>query len=106
MAILIGILDDKSDTVPYLVEVTEYGKTKHSTIIQYISKVTNQLFGYIDIDMFSLIITDGASYILKAGKISKEIYPSLLRVTCRDDKIIIVWYNYCNYIYVNCVLLK
>ena len=65
-----------------MVEVTGCEKTNHSTIIRCINKVTNQLFGDIDFDMFALLITDGASYMVKGGKVLKEIYPSLLHVTC------------------------
>ena len=82
IAILIGSLEEGSVTVPYLVEIVECQVTNHSTIIQVIMDTLYRIFGSAHHEKFTLLLSDGASYMIKAGKILKETYPKMLHVTC------------------------
>ena len=81
IAILIGSLEEGSVTVPYLVEIVECQVTNHSTIIQVIMDIQYRVFGSVHHEKFTLLLSDGASYMMKAGKI-REKFPKMLHVTC------------------------
>ena len=72
IAILIGSLEEGSVTVPYLVEIVECQVTNHSTIIQVIMDIQYRVFGSVHHEKFTLLLSDGASYMMKAGKILKH----------------------------------
>ena len=41
-----------------------------------------RILGSAHEEKFTLLLSDGASYMMKAGKLLKETYPKMLHVTC------------------------
>ena len=77
--VLVNNLDNNEK--PALIEVIELDATNHRTIIQLVTKVLHLLCPDGDYARFKMFVTDGASYMLKAGSILKESY-DILHVTC------------------------
>ena len=77
--VLVNNLDNNEK--PALIEVIELDVTNHRTIIQLVTKVLHLLCPDGDYARFKMFVTDGASYMLKAGSILKKSY-DILHVTC------------------------
>lgn len=66
---------------PTAVDIAELCDTNHRTIVQFVNNVNAKVAGD-DFSNLKLLITDGASYMLKAGSILKETFDDLCHVTC------------------------
>lgn len=80
--IMVGKLAEKSEK-PYLL-LTDYLKaTNASTIQQAILKALNLLWkGELEFNKFWLLLSDQATYMLKAGRNLKSMFQKLKHVTC------------------------
>lgn len=78
--VIVGHLDKSCHMKPYLVT----SKVLNATNFQTISNLVEESLNFISIKLENilLLVTDGASYMLKAGKTLKENMPNLIHVTC------------------------
>ena len=84
VGVLAGVLDGVSLKTPYLVEFVEVEKVNSAEVVKVLHKSLNRLFqGQFEEEHLRAIISDGASYMLKAGRLLKEtVFPHILHVTC------------------------
>lgn len=81
--ILVGILDGKTNSKPFLLDVIDIQKTNNKTVTQFIVNALAKLYdGEIAYDRLRLFVTDGASYMLKSGRDVKLLFPNALHITC------------------------
>ena len=79
--ISVGSLDAPNQTFLVDCHPLESGSNVNSSIIQHtVDDILRQL--EIKRENFSLFLTDAARYMSLAGKTLKELYPSLMHVTC------------------------
>ena len=67
---------------PELFDLAELAETNHRTISQLVISVNARLNGPGDFLKLKLLITDGAAYMVKAGKFLKEMFSDRQHVTC------------------------
>ena len=81
ISVLLGSLDAPSQTFLIGCHPRDSGSNVNSSIILHtVDDILRQL--EIKRENFSLFLTDAARYMSLAGKTLKELYPSLMRVTC------------------------
>ena len=81
ISVLVGSLDAPNQTFLVNCHPHDSGRNVNSGIILYtVDDILRQL--EIKRENFSLFLTDAARYMSSAGKTSKELYPSLMHVTC------------------------
>ena len=81
ISVLVGSLDAPNQTFLVNCHPLESGRNVNSSIILHtVDDILRQL--EIKRENFSLILTDAARYMSSAGKTLKELYPSLMHVTC------------------------
>ena len=79
--VLVGSLDARNQTFPVDCHPLESSSNVNSNIILHtVDDILRQL--EIKRQNFSLFLTDAARYMSLAGKTLKELYPSLMHVTC------------------------
>ena len=78
ISVLVGSLDAPNET--FLVDCHSLDSDSIVIILHAVDDILRQL--EIKREKFSLFLTDAARYISLAGKILKELYPSLMHVTC------------------------
>ena len=81
IGVLVGSLDGPNQTFLVNCHPLDSGSNVNSSIILHIvDDILRQL--EIKRENFSLFLTDAARYMSLVGKILKELYPSLMHVTC------------------------
>ena len=81
ISVLVGSLDAPNQTLLVNCHPLDSGRNVNSSIILHaVDDILRQL--EIKRENFSLFLTDAARYMSSAGKTSKELYPSLMHVTC------------------------
>ena len=81
MSVLVGSLDAPNQTFLVDCHPLDIGSNVNSSIIlPTVDDILRQL--EIKRENFSLFLTDAARYMSLAGKTLKELYPSLMHVTC------------------------
>ena len=81
ISVLVDILDAPNQTFLVDCHPLDSGSNVSSSIIlRTVDDILRQL--EIKRENFSLFLTDAARYMSLAGKILKELYPSLMHVTC------------------------
>ena len=81
ISVLLGSLDAPNQTFLIGCHPLDSGSNVNSSIILHtVDDILRQL--EIKRENFSLFLTDAARYMSLAGKTLKELYPSLMRVTC------------------------
>ena len=80
-SVLVGSLDAPNQTFLVNCHPLDSGRNVNSSIILHtVDDILRQLD--IKYENFSLFLTDAARYMSSAGKTLKELYPSLMHVTC------------------------
>ena len=80
-SVLVGSLDAPNQAFLVNCHPLDSGRNVNSSIILHaVDDILRQL--EIKRENFSLFLTDAARYMSSAGKILKELYPSLMHVTC------------------------
>ena len=83
VALLIGNLNEDATTKPYVVDISELKTINNCTISQYIiSTLTDFFVENFKYCNLKLIVSDAASYMVKAGKGLKLIFPDMIHITC------------------------
>ena len=81
ISVLVGSLDAPNQTFLVNCHPLDNGRNVNSSIIlRTVDDILRQL--EIKRENFSLFLTDAARYMSSAGKTLKELYPSLMHVTC------------------------
>ena len=81
ISMLVGSLDASDQTFLVNCHPLNSGRNVNSSIILHtVDDILRQL--EIKRENFSLFLTDAARYMSSAGKTLKELYPSLMHVTC------------------------
>ena len=81
ISVLVGSLDAPNPTFLVNCHPLDSGRNVNSSIILHtVDDILRQL--EIKRENFSLLLTDAARYMSSAGKTLKELYPSLMHVTC------------------------
>ena len=81
ISVLVGRLDSPNQTFLVNCHPLDGGRNVNSSIILHtVDDILRQL--KIKRENFSLFLTDAARYMSSAGKTLKELYPSLMYVTC------------------------
>lgn len=82
--LLIITLNEDVGGSPYLVTVKELEKPNNVTICRFIQEILTNIFlpNAIPFDKIVLMLTDAASYMLKAALHLKVFYPNLVHCTC------------------------
>ena len=81
ISVLVGSLDDPNQTFLVDCHPLDSGSNVNGSIILHtVDDILRQL--EIKRENFSLFLTDAARYMSLAGKTLKELYPSLIHVTC------------------------
>ena len=81
ISVLVGSLDAPNQTFLVNCHPLDSGRNVNSCIILHtVDDILRQL--EIKRENFSLLLTDAARYMSSAGKTLKELYPSLMHVTC------------------------
>ena len=81
ISVLVGSLDAPNQTFLVNCHPLDSGRNVNSSIILLtVDDILRQL--EIKRENFSLFLTDAARYMSSAGKTLKELYPSLMHVTC------------------------
>ena len=81
ICVLVGSLDAPNQTFLVNCHPFDSGRNVNSSIILHtVDDILRQL--EIKRENFSLFLTDAARYMSSAGKTLKELYPSLMHVTC------------------------
>ena len=81
IGVLVGSLDAPNQTFFINCHPLDSGRNVNSSIILHtVDDILRQL--EIKRENFSLFLTDAARYMSLAGKTLKELYPSLMHVTC------------------------
>jgi len=82
-AILAGSLDGETLARPFLIHVLDVVNNNNVTLQQAIVKALNGVLGEeLDYNKVKLLVTDAASYCVKAGKGLKVLFPNLIHLTC------------------------
>ena len=63
-------------------DLAELAETNHRTISQLVISINARLNGPGDFQKLKLLVTDGAAYMVKTGKLLKEMFSDLQHVTC------------------------
>ena len=81
ISVLVGSLDAPNQTFLVNCHPLDSGRNVNSSIILH---TVDDILRQLDIkrENFSLFLTDAARYMSSAGKTLKELYPSLMHVTC------------------------
>ena len=81
ISVLVGSLDAPNQTFLVNCHPLDSGRNVNSSIILH---TVNDILRQLEIkrENFSLFLTDAARYMSSAGKTLKELYPSLMHVTC------------------------
>ena len=81
ISVLVGSLDAPTQTFLVNCHPLDSGRNVNSSIILH---TVNDILRQLEIkrENFSLFLTDAARYTSSAGKTLKELYPSLMHVTC------------------------
>ena len=81
ISVLVGSLDAPDQTFLVNCHPLDSGRNVNSSIILH---TVNDILRQLEIkrENFSLFVTDAARYMSSAGKTLKELYPSLMHVTC------------------------
>ena len=81
ISVLVGSLDAPNQTFLVNCHPLDSGRNVNSSIILH---TVNDILRQLEIkrENFSLFLTDAARYLSSAGKTLKELYPSLMHVTC------------------------
>ncbi|XP_025018144.1 uncharacterized protein LOC112539635 [Tetranychus urticae] len=81
--VIVGILDGLPDKKPILIHVEYTQPPNHSIIAQVFENALSKLWpDGKHYERVLLFVTDGASYMKKAAKALKIIYPKMLHITC------------------------
>ena len=81
ISVLVGSLDAPNQTFLVNCHPLDSGRNVNSSIILHtVDDILRQL--EVKRENFSLFLTDAARYMSSAGKTLKELYPSLMHVTC------------------------
>ena len=81
ISVLVGSLDAPNQTFLVDCHPLDSGSNVNSSIILHtVDDILRQL--EMKRENFSLFLTDAARYVSLAGKVLKELYPSLMHVTC------------------------
>ena len=81
ISMLVGSFDAPNQTFPVDCHPLDSGSNVNSsTTLHTVNDILRQL--EIKRENFSLFLTDAARYMSLAGKTLKELYPSLMHVTC------------------------
>ena len=87
--VLVDSLDAPNQTFLVNCHPLDSGRNVNSSIILHtVDDILRQL--EIKYDNFSLFLTDAAQYMSSAGKTLKELYPSLMHITCLEHLLHIV----------------
>ena len=81
--VLIGVLESGRPGQPFLLASKQLEKTNSNTICRFVNsslKILDQDPGFDD--RVLLLITDAATYMVKAGKTLKAFYQNLIHLTC------------------------
>ena len=80
--VIVGALNCDIST-PYLLHSEQADKVNHSTICQIVTKGLSTLWpNGIQFEKLLLFLTDAAPYMKKAGKSLKDLFPSMIHLTC------------------------
>lgn len=83
VVILLGVLEEQQSKKPFLIDLIDVQMPNFSCIQQAITSALHNLLGEdLVYDKVKLLLTDGASYCLKAGNALKGIFTELIHVTC------------------------
>ena len=81
ISVLVGSLDAPDQTFLVICHPLDSGRNVNSSIILHtVDDILRQL--EIKRENFLLFLTDAARYMSSAGKTLKELYPSLMHITC------------------------
>lgn len=78
--VLVHILSSSKAFKPYLLASKRLAQTNAEAIQRLIMEAVDK-FG-IEKNNVLMLVTDGAAYMIKAGKLLKNIYPNALHITC------------------------
>ncbi|QQP36603.1 Putative LOC100902024, partial [Caligus rogercresseyi] len=82
-AVLIGPLDGRFDSRPYLINVVDIKEANSKTIVTtVVDNLQNVLGEHFSPSRFKLLVTDEAAYCVKAAKSLKTSFPEMIHVTC------------------------
>lgn len=77
--ILLGIFEEEQSKKPFLIDLVDVQTPNFSSIQQ---AITSALHSLLEDDKVKLLLTNGASYCLKAGNALKGIFTELIHITC------------------------
>lgn len=82
--LLVGVLSEKTPSKPYLIAVKELEKTNNVTISRFIHESLTNIFlpNSIPYNKIVIMLSDAASYMVKAATHLKVFYPNLIHCTC------------------------
>ena len=80
--VLVGKLDPNGYHPPYLVNCEFIEQAPNNEIITTLVEETIDSLGIRDRGHFKALLSDGVSYMVKAGKNLKEMYKCLIHITC------------------------
>lgn len=80
--LIVGKLEKCKSNKSYLVASSELTEVNHASISRFVNDGIRLIWPQKNEDKVLLLLTDGASYMLKSGKSLKIFYPNMLHVTC------------------------
>lgn len=82
--LLVGTLGTSSPSKSYLIACKELERTNSSTILRFVNEVLMNFFlpEVVPTEKILLMLSDAATYMIKAGQQLKLLYPNLIHVTC------------------------
>ncbi|QQP39560.1 Putative LOC100902024, partial [Caligus rogercresseyi] len=82
-AVLSGPLDGRFMDRPFLLDLLDILAANNKNIKQAVTGTLFKVFGEdLDFNSLHLLITEGATYCLKAGRGLKELFPNMMHVAC------------------------
>lgn len=82
--LLIGVLSSSFGGKSYLIACKQLDKTNHLTILRFVNEALMNFFRpeIVPTEKILLLLSDAATYMVKAGQQLKMLYPNLIHVTC------------------------
>jgi hypothetical protein len=82
--LLVGRLSEGGPSKSYLIACKQLEKTNHVTILRFVNECLMNFFRpeVVPTEKILLMLSDAASYMVKAGHQLKLLYPNLIHSTC------------------------
>ncbi|KAG0438495.1 hypothetical protein DMUE_3053 [Dictyocoela muelleri] len=81
--IFVGLWSNRAGNNPMLIKIVELSKTNADNVLKEVLNIVSSFSDRnISKSKIKLVLSDMATYSLKAGRLSKDVLPSLKHITC------------------------